>query len=229
MTTHDRAIQLLKAMIVDGRFDPGDRLPNLSKLATQLGISLGSLREAIKALTVVKVLDTRHGQGVYVTDLTTEHLLENMSLVADYHSESSTLHFLEARRILEPAASAQAAVRITTAEIAELREIIDAMTPELPMPQRVALDVAFHRRICDLSGNKLLASIVAGLTPPTIRTRVWLGITEPDAFERTRQEHLAIIDALQKRQPDVAASRAAVHINGVELWLRRHLDTDAYP
>jgi len=223
MTTTDRAIQVIKAMIVNGELDPGDRLPSLLDLAVQLGVSPGTLREAVRALTLVKVLDTRHGDGVYVSSLTTEHLLETVSLVADFHSEANALHFLEARRILESAATAQAASRITDGQIDELRRIIGEMTPELPMPQRVALDVEFHRRICAASGNPLLASIVDGLTPATVRARVWLGLTEPGAFERTRLEHLAIIDALQARSPDVAASRAMVHINGVEAWLRRHL------
>ncbi len=223
MTTTDRAIQIIKAMIVTGELDPGDRLPSLPELAAQLEISPGSLREAIRALTLVKVLDARRGDGIYVTSLTTEHLLENVSLVADFQTEADARHFLEARRILEPAATAQAAMRITDRQIAELRQIVDDMTPERSMPERVALDVRFHRGICEASGNPLLASIVDGLTPPTVRTRVWLGLTEPDAFERTRQEHLAIIDALQARTPDVAASRATVHINGVESWLRRHL------
>jgi DNA-binding FadR family transcriptional regulator len=223
MTIHDQAIQIIKAMIINGELEPGERLPKEADLAVRLGVSRTSLREAVRALTLVKVLDARHGSGVYVTSLQTEELLETVSLVADFHSERHALYFLEARRILEAAATAQAAVRITAEEITELRDIIARMTPELPMPQRVALDVKFHRRICEASGNPLLASIVDGLTPPTIRTRVWLGLTESGAFERTRQEHLAIIDALQNHKPDVAASRATVHIDGVETWLRAHL------
>jgi GntR family transcriptional regulator, transcriptional repressor for pyruvate dehydrogenase complex len=223
MTIHDQAIQTIKEMIVSGELGPGERLPKEADLAARLGVSRTSLREAVRALTLVKVLEARHGSGVYVGSLQTEELLETVSLIADFQSEAHALHFLEARRILETAATAQAATRITAEEIGGLREIIASMTPELPMPQRVALDVKFHRRICEASGNPLLASIVDGLTPPTIRTRVWLGITEPDAFQRTRQEHLAIIDALQNRKPDVAASRATVHIDGVEAWLRAHL------
>ena len=65
----DDAIERIKQMIIDGELKPGDRLPKEQELADRLGLSRGSLREAVRALTVVRVLDTRQGDGTYVTSL----------------------------------------------------------------------------------------------------------------------------------------------------------------
>ncbi|MGW4004333.1 FadR/GntR family transcriptional regulator, partial [Streptomyces nigra] len=68
-TVTQRAIEEIKAMIGEGRLEPGQRLPTERDLAASLGISRSSMREAIRALTVMGVLEARHGSGIYVTQL----------------------------------------------------------------------------------------------------------------------------------------------------------------
>lgn len=68
-TVTQRAIERIKALIADGLLEPGQRLPTERDLAAQLGISRSSMREAIRALTVLGVLEARHGSGIYVTAL----------------------------------------------------------------------------------------------------------------------------------------------------------------
>jgi DNA-binding FadR family transcriptional regulator len=219
----DEAILTLKQMIVSGELQPGDRLPREAELAAQLGLSRNSLREAIRALALVNVLDSRQGDGTYVTSLRAELLLEAVTFIIDFHRDSSVLHFLQARRILEPAATALAAARISETEVTVLSGLIEGITPDTPVDERVARDVEFHRRICTASGNVVLASLVDSLTAPTTRARVWRGLTDERSFQRTLEEHRAIVQALRSRAVDVAHAWAHVHIAGVETWLRRAL------
>ena len=106
MALTDDAIDKIKEMIVSGVLSPGDRLPREDELAARLGLSRSSLREAVRALALVRILDVRQGDGTYVTSLSPELLLEAVSFVIDMHRDDSVLHFLEVRRILEPAATA---------------------------------------------------------------------------------------------------------------------------
>ncbi|MDQ4111909.1 MAG: GntR family transcriptional regulator, partial [Actinomycetota bacterium] len=97
MALTDEAIEKIKEMILDGRLKPGDRLPREADLSVQLGISRSSLREAVRALSMMRILDVRQGDGTYVTSLTPEILLETMGFVIDFHQDSSVLDLFEVR------------------------------------------------------------------------------------------------------------------------------------
>jgi GntR family transcriptional repressor for pyruvate dehydrogenase complex len=210
-------------MIVSGQLQPGDRLLKEDELASQLGLSRSSLREAVRSLTLVGILDVRQGDGTYVTSLRPEILLEAMSFVVDFHRDDSVLEFLEVRRLLESAATAMAALRVTSAQVAELRALLAAVPAESSVEEFVANDLEFHRLLVSHCGNSVLASLLESISGPTHRARIWRGVTHARAHEQTMREHVAIVDALEHHWPEVAAARAAVHVAGVEEWLRDHL------
>ncbi|GLV74764.1 FadR/GntR family transcriptional regulator [Streptomyces hygroscopicus] len=220
MAVTDEAIEKIKAMIVSGALRPGDRLPKESELAAELGLSRNSLREAVRALSLIRILDVRQGDGTYVTSLDPQLLLEALSFVVDFHRDDTVLEFLAVRRILEPAATALACPRISDAELDRLQAQLDALGPEPSVEELVACDLEFHRGIVQSSGNSVLRSLLDGLSGPTTRARVWRGLTEEDAVSRTLHEHRAILAALRDRDAEAARSWATVHIASVEQWLR---------
>lgn len=226
MRVTDEAIDRIKQMIVAGELRPGDRLPREPDLAAHLGLSRSSLREAVKALALIRVLDVRQGDGTYVTSLDPAMLLETMAFVIDLHQDASVLEFFEVRRILEPAAAARAAVRMSDEDIAALRGLLDELGPDPSVDALLANDVEFHRLIAVGSGNRVLASIIDSLRQPTYRARVWRGLTQSDAIAQTLAEHRAILAAIAGREPEVARSWATVHIAGVERWIQDAVSLD---
>jgi GntR family transcriptional repressor for pyruvate dehydrogenase complex len=221
----DEAIEKIKGMIVAGDLRPGDKLPREADLAERLGLSRNSLREAVKALSLIRVLDVRQGDGTYVTSLAPGLLLDALSFVVDFHRDDTVLEFLEVRRVLEPAATALAAQRMTDEEVGELRAVLAELGDEPDVDALVANDLEFHRRIAAGSGNGVLCSLIDSLSGPTTRARIWRGLTQEGAVAKTREQHAAIVDAIAARQPELARSWATVHIAGVEDWLRRALTT----
>jgi DNA-binding FadR family transcriptional regulator len=219
MALTDEAIEKVKAMITSGALQAGDRLPREADLAAELGLSRSSLREAVRALSLVNILDVRQGDGTYVTSLDPQLLLEVLSFMVDFHRDGTVLEFLRVRRILEPAATAMAAERITEAESARLRALLDRLGPDPDVDALVASDLEFHRLIAACSQNTVLCSLLETLSGPTTRARVWRGLTQAGTKERTLAEHRAILDALAAHEPEVARSWATVHIAGVEQWL----------
>jgi GntR family transcriptional repressor for pyruvate dehydrogenase complex len=223
MALADEAISKIKEMIVSGALRPGDRLPKEADLAERLGLSRNSLREAVKALSMIRVLDVRQGDGTYVTSLEPQLLLDLLGFVVDFHTDDAVMHFLEVRRLLEPAATALAARRMSADDVEKLQSVLDELGSHPSIEALVANDLEFHRRIAAGAGNPVLSSLLDGISGPTTRARIWRGLTQQGAAERTREQHQAIVDAIAAGQPDLARSWATVHVSGVEEWLRRAL------
>ncbi|MEU1216880.1 FadR/GntR family transcriptional regulator [Streptomyces sp. NPDC005791] len=223
MAVTDEAIEKIKGMIVSGALAPGDRLPKESELAAELGLSRNSLREAVRALSLIRILDVRQGDGTYVTSLDPQLLLEALSFVVDFHRDDTVLEFFAVRRILEPAATGMAALRITEDQLDALGAQLDALGPDPSVEALVAGDLEFHRSIVRSCGNAVLCSLLDGLSGPTTRARVWRGLTQEDAVSRTLREHRAILAALRDRDAEAARSWATVHVASVEQWLRSTL------
>ncbi|GLY65396.1 FadR/GntR family transcriptional regulator [Amycolatopsis taiwanensis] len=223
MSVTDDAIEAIKQMIVDGELRPGDRLPREVELAARLGLSRNSLREAVRALALVRVLDVRQGDGTYVTSLEPSLLLDAMGFMVDFHRDDSVLQVFEVRRIIEPAATALAATAMPDEDIEGLAVLLDSIGDDPSVEELVDNDLEFHRRIAVGSGNAVLSSLVESFSGRTQRARTWRGITEEGVPERTLAEHRAIQQALAAREAEVARAWATVHIAGVEQWLRRAL------
>ena len=224
MAVTDEAIEKIKAMIVSGELGPGDRLPPEKELSERLGLSRNSMREAVKALEVIRVLDVRRGDGTYVTSLEPHLLLEAISFVVDMHDDDSLLELFAVRRMLESQATGLAAGNATAEQAQVLVDEVAAVDPGISIDDLVAHDMRFHGEIVRLTGNAYLASLIESLNSHTIRARVWRGLTEQNAIERTLAEHRAIADAIAAHDSALATSLATAHIAGVERWLRQAIN-----
>src|ERR671925_1793981 len=85
------AIDRIRELIASGEWGPGTRLPREADLAAQLGLSRNSLREAVRALSLVRILDVRQGDGTYVTSLEPKALLDGLSFIVDLHHDKTVL------------------------------------------------------------------------------------------------------------------------------------------
>ncbi|WP_433307493.1 FadR/GntR family transcriptional regulator [Actinoplanes sp. CA-030573] len=157
MAVTDDAIEKIKSMIVTGELRPGDRLPRETDLARRLGLSRNSLREAVKALSLVRVLDVRQGDGTYVTSLAPQLPVTALELIVDLHQDETVVDLFEVRRILEPAAAALSAQRMTEDDIVALGRVLAGLGEEASIDELVAQDVDFHHRIAVGRGTNCCA------------------------------------------------------------------------
>jgi len=123
----DDAIARIRERITAGEWGPGTRLPRESDLAQQLGLSRNSLREAVRALSLARVLEVRQGDGTYVSSLEPGELLEPTLSATDLLRGRTVLELFEVRRMLEPEAAAVAAQRADEDVIAGLGRELDRM------------------------------------------------------------------------------------------------------
>ncbi|WP_394347271.1 FadR/GntR family transcriptional regulator [Streptomonospora litoralis] len=222
-----RAIDHIKQMIAAGELRPGDRLPTERDLAAGLGVSRSSIREAIRALTTLGVLEVRHGAGVYVTPLRPGDLLETFSVLAEISQGETLVEVLQVRRMLEPAATALAAARADEVQLRRLAGILERIDAGGSEGETVAADLSFHQAIVEITGNATLLAINDGLSSRTFNARVWHGHRAAGITARLREDHERIYQALRDRDPDAARAAATMHVMEVERWLRGILDSDS--
>jgi DNA-binding FadR family transcriptional regulator len=230
MAVTDEAIEKIKTMIMSGELRPGERLPVEKVLAQRLGLSRNSLREAIRALSLLRVLETRQGAGTFVTNLAPGLVLEAVSFIVNFHDDTAS-HFLEVRRVLEAEAAARASTRIGPQEIAELRGLNDrirTLAAERPIDAERMVDVdrVFHSRIAAASGNPALAALIDMLGGQTAPARSRRLVIRANTATSAVAEHDEIIAALALSDAERARLRAAVHVLNVEDWLLQDGEAD---
>ncbi|QUX24950.1 MULTISPECIES: FadR/GntR family transcriptional regulator [Nocardiopsis] len=226
-----RAVERIKKMIASGEVGPGQRLPTERDLAARLDISRSSMREAIRSLTTLGVLEARHGAGVYVTALRPADLLETFSVLAEVSRGDTLLEVLQVRRMIEPAATALAAARATDDDLRRIGTLLDRIDgAPATEAETVTADLDFHQAIVASTGNATLAAVSQGLSSRTFNARVWAGHREAGFTDELREDHRRIHEALLARDPDAARAAATVHVMRVERWLAADLaDRDGAP
>ncbi len=211
--SHDVAT-LIKEMILSGRLKPGERLPSERELGVQLGISRPTLRESIRSLVALKILEVRQGDGTYVGSLKAETLVEPLRF-ALLLGQGALQELFEARLVLEPALAALAAKRISDGEIIELNECLTAAYEVRDDPDEFArYDVELHQLIARASRNRFLARQVEGLHAIGLESRA-LTVRLPHVADVALASHSLIVGAISTRDPVSAENEMRRHIEAV--------------
>ncbi|MCU1470217.1 MAG: GntR family transcriptional regulator [Glaciihabitans sp.] len=218
----DVVLQGIKSMITSGELGPGSRLPIEKDLAISLGVSRGSLREGVRALCIMGVLETRQGDGTYVTSLDSSLLLAPMGFMIDLQTPEHRHDLHSVRRVLEAEAAARAALYITDEQLAAATTVLSDVEPlvrageDLDHEAILDADIAFHHIVAHGSNNSALAALIDALANRTSQARLWLGLHNHDQVRNAHGEHLAILAALRARQPDRARLMMDHHLLVVE-------------
>ncbi|WP_336500211.1 FadR/GntR family transcriptional regulator [Microbacterium paraoxydans] len=222
MSALDTALHGLRALIADRALRPGDRLPSEGELCERLGVSRGSLREAIRTLAALGVLETRHGSGSYVSELRAADLIGSLSLTVGLLPMAGVLELTELRRVLEPHAAALAAARIDEDTVAALDEVLTEIESTTDFEAQSRLDHEFHMAISSVAGNEALTSLIDVLRS---RSRAYRISDPEDAAElkiHSDAGHRAILRGLAAADPVAASAAASAHVAYTEYWVRRY-------
>lgn len=224
MSLTDQAIERIRESIAVGDLGPGARLPPEPEFARRLGVSRGSLREAVKALAHARVLDVRRGDGTFVTSLEPALLLEGLGLAVELLRGERLLEVMEARKLVEPLVVGLATERIGARQLEELGGHLERMRAAgHDAGELVVHDAAFHDCVVDACGNETLATLLKGLSTATMRARTWRALVEARVAEETVAQHSDILRALSSGDRRLAEATALVHVSTSEEWLRSHV------
>ncbi len=215
-----RALNGLREMISSGEFAPGQQLSPEPELCERLHVSRGALRDALRTLGTLGVIEARHGSGTYVSQLDPADMVRNFSLTIDLLPLDGLLQLLEIRRVLEGHAAAQAAANCTPQLIATLNELIVRIEGEEDLDAGIALNQQFHMAICDAAGNPTIASFMEIIRSRSSNYEIFKGHNAHAARSISDDGHRALAAAIAARDPAAAANAASYHVAQTEHWLR---------
>lgn len=211
----------VKAYILRNGLKAGDALPPETELATQFGISRNSVREAVKALEALGVLEARPGTGLFVREFNFDPILNNLAYGTLFELRQVS-DVLEVRLHLESGMVETVIERVTPEQIQRLRNILEEMHAAAAQGYYSAeADRAFHRCLYDHVNNRLLWNILDIFWKVMLLAQQYAAMPSPTNPMESYRVHIPIVDALEKR--DAAGMRAALrqHYGGIEARIRR--------
>jgi GntR family transcriptional repressor for pyruvate dehydrogenase complex len=223
----DQAQRVMEERLLDGSWTVGMRLPAERELAETLGVSRGSLREALARLKARGLLESRPGNGVFVTDRLQASIVSPWRQLLAEHPDLrwDTLEF---RRELEVATAGFAAQRATEADLDKIGAIFARMCSAYDSGDRAAeqrADADFHEAIAEASHNSMFRHLHAGIVR-MLREHISLNLTGmSDATTQLRQQHEAIWDAIRLGQRDQARAAMLIHLDFTWSELARRANT----
>jgi DNA-binding FadR family transcriptional regulator len=205
---YEAAQMEIKAFILHNNLKPGDPLPPETELARQLGVSRNSLREAVKSLESLGVLEARTGVGLFVRAFSFDPLLENLAYGLRIGSKDLRDMF-EIRYHLEYSMAERAVQEVTPEQIAHLRTILARMHVAAETGRYSAEDDrAFHQALWENVDNTILSKLLDIFWMIREQAQQSELIAAPPDPLTTYQRHVSIVDALAER--NAAALRAAI-------------------
>jgi GntR family L-lactate dehydrogenase operon transcriptional regulator len=229
MKVSDRVLQSLRHLIETQQMKVGERLPAERKLCEQLGVSRSSLREAIQQLTSQGMLVSKVGAGTYLQQLPSSwsqhQIVQPLSELID-EDPAYRFDVQEARIILEGGAAWHAALRATPEDIQHIRDCYDQITHFQSLgddEQAARADANFHLAIAEASHNLVLIQVMRGVFD-LLQFNVALGrrkvYSEAHRFDQLHEQHLQVIDAIERRDPEAARKAVCGHIEFVVQQVR---------
>jgi len=201
-------------LVRTGSLGPGDQLPPERELAASLQVSRPSVREAIRGLTILGVVRTRQGGGLYITDLGAEELLGPLQFFISLE-DVNLRELYDARMLIESDVARRAARTIMPAQLTRLQEILAAQEDTLDDPVRFRLsDTEFHEILWDSADNAFLRRIGKSLNVLGLESRKMASET-PGVLRQSFADHKAIVAALSAGDAAQAAICAARHMRNV--------------
>ena len=204
----------IRRLMLDGTLQPGEPLPGERDLAERFGVSRGSVRDALRMLETIGLLETRHGQGTFPRELDVGRLVAPLASVLTYRRDLQS-ELMDVRRMFEPAVARAAALRLTPADLADLRRILEVQRRKLKTGQSAILeDTAFHAVLARATQNRVIVSIMETLNDLLVESRK-LTLKKRGRPERSIKGHEAVIDALAAGDGDAAAEAMRQHIDQI--------------
>ena len=210
----ERVANRLLDLIRSGNLKAGDKLPTENELAAALQVSRPIVREALRGLSILGVVESRQGGRCYVTDLSPSRLLAPVQLVMAI-DETNVDALYEARVAVEGELLRLGATRATAADLAKLRQMVRAGY-ELASDAvgfRV-LDLEFHQTLMHIAGNPFLERVAQSLYELGIEYRR-VASEMPGLIARSAAEHEAIVEALASRDPEKAVEAMRAHLTSI--------------
>lgn len=216
----DQIVEEILASIVDGRLKTGDQLPNEREMAKNYGVSRVPLREALRSLGRMGIIETKHGIGTFVKEVNATFLTNELNTYL-YLQENPVIEILQLRRLLEVESARLAAEKATPQDLERLYNAESVAKEELYKLREgqgssfYVADLNFHLAIAEASHNSLFVQFINSIHG-TLHIHQMLSQKEPQPIDEVATYHRQIREAIEAKDADKAGTVMLDHINKIE-------------
>ena len=212
-------VEQIRNLIKEGKLKPGDKLPPEQVLAEEFGTSRPSVREALSALEILGITESRGGKGNFVKDTPGSPIFDQE--VLELEGEESPFELLEARKALEIEIADLAAKKATLSDLNIIQDSLTNMKKSMNnITEMMEFDREFHLNIAKAAHNNLLFSMMNYLSN-LLKEKLWVNMKEktwnvPGKPQKYIEEHHEIFNAIKNRDSKNARKQVYLHLVGVE-------------
>ncbi|KAB3526349.1 FadR/GntR family transcriptional regulator [Alkaliphilus serpentinus] len=224
---YQQIVDQINQLMRQGELKPGDKLMSEKELADKLKVSRTSVREALSALDFLGVLESKQGDGTFISEVSQQSLIEPLALFMMLDREAS-IELLEVRKIMEAQAAELAAMRSDDDDLSKISKAIELM--EVDLEKKILgeeNDAMFHYAIAEATKNKTLVKLmnmISDLVVQNMRTSRQYLYSKKGNPEKLFQQHYDIYVAIKDGNPSLAKKAMFNHLDFVERELTNHQD-----
>ena len=224
---YEEIVEQIKQLITDGKLRPGDKLLAERELAERFQVSRASVREAIRTLEMLGVIDIRPGEGTFIRGTEADDIIRPLAMFLAVE-RNSLLDMFEMRRIFETATASLAAERATLEELDQIEAMLENMKERLNVqdPEKgEEYDAAFHYAVAESSHNSLLTKLFKTVSEEFAKAnsvaRRQLYHDNIENAQKLIDQHSEIFAAIRSRSPEEASRAMLAHLIFAENELRK--------
>jgi GntR family transcriptional repressor for pyruvate dehydrogenase complex len=214
----------LVSLITKGHLRPGEKLPSERTMATELGVSRQSIREAIYRATTAGLIEVRQGEGTFILSSFKGNMRAPLSILLTEQAEK-VFEFLEIRKLIECWCAERAAEAATPADLKTMQGLVKKMEKVKPAESAwEKADLEFHSFIAAATHNVLAMHVMEGLKDSfDTYFRVKKFSTKPERKDALLGQHRRILDAIRQRDPKKARRKIVEHLDYVEKMINEDI------
>ncbi len=219
----ESVFDVIKEMIAENNFSPGDRFYSEKELTQKLQVSRSSIREAIRILEVTGVVSVKQGKGIFIADTNDKKFEPFISWLRS--NEQSITDNFQVRQIIEPKTASYAAEKADANDILKMEAALAQFAENAKSKNTAEVikwDRDFHRLLAEATKNATLHILMKSMT--TSLPNGWISsLHTPGRITKTIHEHQAILEAVKKRDKAGAEKAMAVHLENALADIRSHM------
>ncbi|MEN0645194.1 FadR/GntR family transcriptional regulator [Alkalicoccobacillus gibsonii] len=216
-TMSQNIVQQLMELIINGTIPPGGKLPSERKLMEMFGVGRSTLREAIRALAALGLIDVRVPEGTFVAESFGDFFTKHLELMSKI-SFDNILELVEARVGVEVILAEMAAKKSTDEDHVRLDDVVKRMQSASKHDTFLELDLEFHRLIAEMARNSFLTEV---LQISSVVTKVWMAkvIEGYSIQQKLMDQHIAVAQAIKEKNTEKAKEAMSIHLDTINQLL----------
>jgi GntR family transcriptional repressor for pyruvate dehydrogenase complex len=222
----EQVIEQVNDLVRSEKFNPGDQLPPERQISEMMGVHRHSVREALKILEYMGVIETKAGSGTVISNLRKDILVERIKKASIFSPQAFLLELVELRLILEPQLAALAAERATDVDLEAMKEAVEALERENETAGAMTdADEKLHSAIARATHNETISRVIGPVMEMLWEFRERLANT-PLRRKKAIEEHKRIYEAIRRRSVKAAQARMKEHLARVREALNQIHDDE---